>query len=141
MEDLTLDDRIDAAHKALEQAEHDALQVVERISRIPGTTAFLKQKRNYGTPPNPWCGAGNLTMQAAIQQKDPALAKYLASLAGKKLAAPDYERQLAQQRQAEAAERLVAETERLRAHNQALRQRQEHERTYGRYDSFHGKYI
>lgn len=131
--DLTLDDRIDKAHAALEQAEYEALQLIERIARIPGTAGFLGRKRSYGVAPNPWSGSGNLSLQMTIQKADPALARYLAGLAGKAVAAPDYKAAQAQERAAANRESMQAETARLREKNQQLLQRQRDQATYGRW--------
>ena len=136
-----LDARIDQEHAAIERAEHDALQIVERLRKIPGTEGVLSRKRGYGECPNPWAGSGNLTAQASVIRADRQLAAWLASQAGKTIAPPDYQAEADAQRLAASASRMAAQTEALRLQNQANRQRQQRERNHGRWSSMVGRMV
>lgn len=118
---LDLDARIDREHAAIERDETDAIRIADRIAAIPGCEAFARRKRSFGIAPNPWTGQGNMTIQSLILRADPALATYLAGVAGKQLPAPDREAAAAEQRWRESAARLEAQTASLRARNEASR--------------------
>ena len=121
-----LDSQIDAEHKKIEQAEHEALAVIERLGRIPAAQPWLREalkKRQYGQTPSPWAAGGNLTAQAAVIGADRPFAAWLAGKSGHRLPPPDYKGQQAEQQQLASAERLAEATARLRQQNQATRDR------------------
>ena len=138
---LPLDLQIDQAHAAIERAEADALAVIERLQRIPGTEGVLSRKRSYGEIPNPWAGEGNMTAQAAVLRADRGFAAWLANRAGKAISAPDYEAQAAQERLHASARSLEAQTAAMRARNEAGRRERERAATYGTWNPILGKVI
>jgi len=143
-EQLTLDDAIDQQHAAIERAEADVLQLLERLRQIPAAAPLTKQKRSYGNigGANPWHGAGNLTAQAAVIAADRPLAVHLAKLAGKSLPAPNYEAQQREADRAAAATRLAEQTAQMRAAREARQAAQQARRDplRGEWDSFHGRW-
>ena len=135
-----LDSIIDASHRAAEAAEHQALEAIERLSRIQGIQPWLNtalRKRNYGQVPSPWADS-NLSAQSAILRGDPPFAKWLAAKAGRQLPGTNYQAEQQRLRQQEANERMKAETERLRERNAATRARNQHQQIHGSRDRFTG---
>jgi hypothetical protein len=131
MEQLSLDARIDATHKAVAQAEDDALGVIQRLRQIPGCEGLVSQRRSYGQCPNPW-QTGNLTQQTAILRHDPPLATFLSRQAGKSLPGADPARAEAEARKQASIEALQAETERMRQQKAARQERQRQIELFGR---------
>lgn len=125
---LDLDARIDAEHAQVEQAEADALRVVQRMQLIPGLQPFLSsRKRGYGTFPNPWQAPANLSAQAHITRADRPLAVWLAQQAGQTIAPPDYQEQAEAERWAASARAMEQRTADMRA---AREQRQGSQRRW-----------
>jgi hypothetical protein len=108
--DLTLDQRIEAAHSDAERVENDARAIEARIVAIGG----VPPTRPYGRPVSGDDIRKNLTLTSLLQRKDPKLAAYLG-------VGSDYQRR----REEEAAARQMAvqamqmQTERLRQVNAA----------------------
>lgn len=108
---LPLDQQIDAAHHAAEAAEAQAREIEARMR----SAGINPPARRYGQPVTV---AGNLTVTAQLQQRDPGLAAYL-NVPGD-LARREAE---AQAQAAAAAERMQALTDQARQRNQAAAQR------------------
>lgn len=70
----TIDQQIEDHHREVEQSEHDALAIDNRLRGVGGLDQYMAQPRPYGTLRNPWSGAGNVTAQTLIMQQDRALA-------------------------------------------------------------------
>ena len=138
---IPLDLQIDQHHAAIERAEADALGVIERLKRIPGTEGVLRRKRSYGEIPNPWAGEGNMTAQAAVLRADRGFAAWLANRAGKALQAPNYQQATERDRLFSSARRMESETARLKAANEERRRRHAWAQTHGRWDDFHGRVV
>lgn len=136
----TIDDLIDQQHAEAERAEVDARRIEDRIAAIPGCAAFARGKRGYACPPNPWAGGGNMTVQALVHKHDPALAQYLAKLAGKATPAPDYAAQEAEERRHASIRAMEQQTEALRQRNTARRHHHEQQAKFGRWNSFTGSW-
>jgi hypothetical protein len=108
--DLTLDQRVEAAHSDAEWTENDARAIEARIVAAGG----VPPTRPYGRPVSGDDIRKNLTLTSLLQRKDPKLAAYLG-------VGSDYQRRLeeeaaARQMQAQA---LQMQTERLRQVNAA----------------------
>ena len=104
-----LDAEIDSQHRQAQAAEDQAVQIIERMRRIPGLTTLVdKLPRRFGEAPNPYAATTrNLTVAGLIERNDPALAQYLANAAGASVSPPNYAAQA-------AAEAKAAEVERMR---------------------------
>jgi hypothetical protein len=108
--DLTLDQRIEAAHSDAERVENDARAIEARIVAIGG----VPPTRPYGRPVSGDDIRKNLTLTSLLQRRDPKLAAYLG-------VGSDHLRR----REEEAAARQMAtqamqmQTERLRQVNAA----------------------
>ena len=137
----TIDDQIDQQHAAALQAEADAKRIEDRIAAIAGCAAFARGKRGYACPPNPWAGGGNMTVQALVHKHDPALAQYLAKLAGKATPAPDYAADAERARRAAQLQAMQQQTEQLRERNVARRAQQDRARRFGTWSSTLGRVV
>lgn len=113
------DAEIDQQHAAAQAAEDRAVAVIERMRRIPGLTSLIDRlPRKFGEPPNPYkAGSRNLTVAGLLEVSDPALANYLATLAGTTITAPDYTAKAEAEAREAAAQRLQLATEQLRQQN------------------------
>lgn len=145
MQDLTLDQRIDRDHAALERAEQDALQLIERLKQIPAAAPLTRHRRTYGSlgAANPWAGGGNLSAQVAVTAADPALAGHLARLEGKSLPAPDYTRMEREAERAAQATRLAEQTEAMKKAREArsVAQQAATDPIRGKWNGFLGKWV
>ena len=110
MNNLPLDEQIDAAHAEAERVEADARAVEARIVAAGG----IPPLRRYGRPIDPRDVAKNLTLVSILNRKDPALASWLGVQSG------SYVRE-AQEREQRAAqvERMQQLTEQTRQRNHA----------------------
>jgi len=121
------DTEIDQQHKAAQAAEDRAVAVIERMRRISGLADLVERMpRRFGEAPNPYvAGNRNMTAASVLERHDPALAQWLATLAGTSIAAPNYAAKAEAEARAAAVERLRKETERLAAENELLRRGRE----------------
>jgi hypothetical protein len=71
--DMTLDQRIEAAHSDAERVENDACAIEARIVAAGG----VPPTRPYGRPVSGEDIRKNLTLTSLLQRKDPKLAAYL----------------------------------------------------------------
>jgi hypothetical protein len=108
--DLTLDQRIEAAHSDAERVENDARAIEARIVAIGG----VPPTRPYGRPVSGDDIRKNLTLTSLLQRKDPKLAAYLG-------VGSDYQRRREEEAAARqmAAQAMKMQTERLRQVNAA----------------------
>jgi hypothetical protein len=120
--DLTLEQRIEAAHADSERVENDARAIEARIVAAGG----IPPRRPYGRPVSGEDIRKNLTLTSLLQRKDPKLAAYLG-------VGSDYQRRreeevAAREMQAEA---LLMQTERLRQVNAASARYREQQQLAG----------
>ena len=120
--DLTLEQRIEAAHSDVERVENDARAIEARIVAIGG----IPQTRRYGTPVSGDDIRKNLTLTSLLQRKDPKLAAYLG-------VGSDYQRRREEEAAARAmqAEALQMQTDRLRQVNAASTKYREQQQLAG----------
>jgi hypothetical protein len=117
--DLTLDQRIEAAHSDAERVENDARAIEARIVAAGG----IPPQRTYGRPVSGDDIRKNLTLTSLLQRKDPKLAAYLG-------VGSDYQRRreeeaAARQMQAEALRLQTARLAELNAASARYRQQQQ----------------
>lgn len=117
--ELTLEQRINAAHTDAELTEAEARQIEARICQIAGADRYLPV-RTYGKPVSGAAISQNLTLRSLIADRDPKLAAYLGI--GRKV--DQASEALVAAREAAAAA-LVAETDRLQQVNAAAARRRE----------------
>ena len=120
--DLTLDQRIEAAHSDAERDENDARAIEARIVAAGG----VPPTRPYGRPVSGDDIRKNLTLTSLLQRKDPKLAAYLG--VGSDHLRRREEEAAARQMQAEA---LQMQTERLRQVNAASTKYREQQQLAG----------
>jgi len=137
----TIDQQIEDHHREVEQSEHDALAIDNRLRGVGGLDQYMAQPRPYGTLRNPWSGAGNVTAQTLIMQQDRALATFLAQKAGQSLPAVDYVGQQQRELAAQQRQAMVDSTAQLREANLARQQRHQNSRLNGRWDPLRCKVI
>jgi hypothetical protein len=108
--ELTLEQRIEAAHSDAERVENDARAIEARIVAIGG----VPPTRPYGRPVSGDDIRKNLTLTSLLQRKDPKLAAYLG-------VGSDYQRRREEEAAARqmAAQAMKMQTERLRQVNAA----------------------
>ena len=120
--DLTLDQRIEAAHSDAERVENDARAIEARIVAIGG----VPPTRPYGRPVSGDDIRKNLTLTSLLQRKDPKLAAYLG-------VGSDYQRRREEEAAARqmAAQAMKMQTERLRQVNAASARYREQQQLAG----------
>jgi hypothetical protein len=120
--DLTLDQRIEAAHSDAERVENDARAIEARIVAAGG----VPPTRAYGRPVSGDDIRKNLTLTSLLQRKDPKLAAYLG-------VGSDYLRRDAEDAAARqmAAQSMQMQTERLRQVNAASAKYREQQQLAG----------
>jgi hypothetical protein len=120
--DLTLDQRIEAAHSDAERVENDARAIEARIVAAGG----IPPRRPYGRPVSGDDIRKNLTLTSLLQRKDPKLAAYLG-------VGSDYQRRREEEAAAREmqAEALLMQTERLRQVNAASAKYREQQQLAG----------
>ncbi len=129
-----IDHSIDHAHRQAEAMERDAKAIDDRMRSAGVPSEWLSRRRGMGELRNPYGSSySNLSVRAILEQKDRALASWLAQREGTTISGVDYRAQERAQQQADSAARLQQRTEALRARNAEIRQRNEHERTHGRW--------
>jgi hypothetical protein len=121
------DTEIDKQHRQAQDAESRAVAAIERMRQIPGMTTLVdKMPRKFGQPPNPYsAGSRNLTAAGLLERHDPALAQYLATLAGTSINAPNYAAKAESEAKAAEIERMRQATERAAAENELHRRARE----------------
>ena len=117
--DLTLDQRIEAAHSDAERVENDARAIEARIVAAGG----VPPTRPYGRPVSGDDIRKNLTLTSLLQRKDPKLAAYLG-------VGSDYQRRreeeaAARQMQAEALRLQTARLAEVNAASARYREQQQ----------------
>jgi hypothetical protein len=120
--ELTLEQRIEAAHSDAERVENDARAIEARIVAIGG----IPPTRPYGRPVSGDDIRRNLTLTSLLQRKDPKLAAYLG-------VGSDHQRRREEEAAARAmqAEALLMQTERLRQVNAASAKYREQQQLAG----------
>ena len=118
-----IDHSIDHAHRQAEAMERDAKAVDDRMQSAGVPAEWLNRRRGMGELRNPYGGAySNLSVRAILEQKDRALASWLAQREGKTISGIDYKAEEARARQADQIQRMQAETARMRAAREARHQ-------------------
>ena len=118
-----IDHTIDHAHRQAEAMERDAKAIDDRMRSAGVPAEWLNRRRGLGELRNPYGGAySNLSVRAILEQKDRALAGWLAQREGKAISGVDYKIQDARARQAEQIQRLQAATARMREAREARHQ-------------------
>lgn len=120
--ELTLEQRIEAAHSDAERVENDARAIEARIVAIGG----IPPTRRYGTPVSGDDIRKNLTLTSLLQRKDPKLAAFLG--VGSDHQRRREEEAAARQMQAQA---LRMQTDRLRQVNAASTKYREQQQLAG----------
>jgi hypothetical protein len=114
---LSIDQRIDAAHSEAERIEQEARQIEARILKAGG----VPPRRSYGRLVSGDDIAQNLTLRSQLKRLDPALAAYLGC--GSDLHHREAEQRVAREMQAQA---MQMQTDRLRQVNAASARYREH---------------
>ena len=137
-----IDHVIDHAHRQADAMERDAKAIDDRMRSAGVPADWLNRRRGMGQLRNPYGTTfNNLSVRAILEQRDRALAIWLAQREGVTVGGIDYQAQERARQQADAVARLQERTAQLRVQNQARRQQLNREATYGRRDRFTGSWV